>query len=312
VLFRSNFTVTVTSLGNFSSPINLTLSGIPEHVTWKYVPNPITPPVGGTVVSVLSVCTEANTPPGNYTITILATGGGQTHTATALLRVPTPPVPSVNWLIYVLILGMLLLALGIALLAFFLSRKGPRRVRLVRAPAPVPVGVPVMVRLPPRAAYVLPLPTVRCRYCGRIMPLTSVYCPFCGRPQVVLAPPPVRYARRGLGRNGLLGVILTLISGILVLLNSAALLSPSFYAFWSTIFFWLPAIGPPAYAFAIGVIIGLTLIFGAIVMAMGHGAIADVIIFPFAVFSLIIGGGFIAGFILGVLGGIFGALSREP
>jgi hypothetical protein len=235
---------------------------------------------------------------------VLATGGGFTHTSTATLRVPAPPVLNVNPLIYILIIGMLLTALGIALLVFLLSRKRPRRMRVLPAPIPIPV------RVQPRAAYVLPLPTVRCRYCGRIMPLTSVYCPFCGRPQVVLAPPPVRLARRGLGRNGLFGVILTLISGILVLLNSAALLSPTFYAFWSSIFFWLPAIGP-TYAFMLGMIIGLTLIFGAIVMAMGHGAVADIIIFPFAVFSLIVGGGFIVGFILGVLGGIFGALRRE-
>jgi len=203
---------------------------------------------------------------------------------------------------------MLLLAIGIALLAFLLSRKGPRRVRAV--PAPFPVPIPVAVRAPPRAAYVLPLPTVRCRYCGRIMPLTAVYCPFCGRPQVVLAPPPIKVRRR-LSGNGLIGVILSIVSGILVLLNSAALLSPSFYALWSSIFFWLPSLSP-SYWFALGMIIGLTLIFGAIIMAMGHGAIADVIIFPFAVFSLMIGGGFVAGFILGVLGGIFGALRREP
>lgn len=105
--------------------------------------------------------------------------------------------------------------------------------------------------------------------------------------------------------------MLTIISGILVLLNSALLLVPSFYAFWSGLFFWLPAIAP-SYAFALGAIIGLILILSAIVMGLGHGALADVIIFPFAVFSLIIGGGFVVGFILGVVGGIFGALRREP
>jgi hypothetical protein len=109
-----------------------------------------------------------------------------------------------------------------------------------------------------------------------------------------------------------MGVILTIVSGILVLLNAAALLSPTFYAIWSGVFFWLPALGPPSYAFAIGAIIGLTLIMAAIIMALGHGGLADIIIFPFAVFSLIIGGGFVAGFILGVLGGLLGALRREP
>ncbi len=93
------------------------------------------------------------------------------------------------------------------------------------------------------------------------------------------------------------------------MLNSALLLVPSFHARWATIFFWLPAIGP-TYAFAIGMIIGLTLIFGSLVMALGNGALADVIIFPFAVFSLIIGGGFVAGFIIGVVAGIIGASRR--
>jgi hypothetical protein len=45
-------------------------------------------------------------------------------------------------------------------------------------------------------------------------------------------------------------------------------------------------------------------------MVLGHGALADVIIFPFAVFSLIIGGGFVAGMVLGIVGGIIGALKR--
>ena len=92
-----------------------------------------------------------------------------------------------------------------------------------------------------------------------------------------------------------------------MILNSALLLVPSFYASWASIFFWLPAIGP-SYAFAMGMIIGLTLIFGSIVMVLGNGALADVIIFPFAVFSLIIGGGFVAGFIIGVVAGIISAL----
>ena len=59
----------------------------------------------------------------------------------------------------------------------------------------------------------------------------------------------------------------------------------------------------------LGALIGLTLIFGAIIMAIGNGPLADVIIFPFAIFSLIIGGGFIAGMVIGIIAGIF-ALRR--
>jgi hypothetical protein len=109
-----------------------------------------------------------------------------------------------------------------------------------------------------------------------------------------------------------MGTVLSIVAGILIILNSAALLVPSFYGppvGWSSIFFWLPSLGQ-SYAFALGMIIGLVLILCAIVMVLGHGALADVVIFPFAVFSLIIGGGFVAGMVLGIVGGIIGALKR--
>jgi hypothetical protein len=107
----------------------------------------------------------------------------------------------------------------------------------------------------------------------------------------------------------MIGFALALVAGILVLLNGAALLAPGFYGLWSGIFFWLPSMGQ-SYAFALGIVIGLVLIMGSIVMVLRHGVLADIIIFPFAVFSLIIGGGFIAGMVLGIVGGIIGALKR--
>ncbi len=109
-----------------------------------------------------------------------------------------------------------------------------------------------------------------------------------------------------------MGAVLSTLAGILVILNSAALLVPSFYGppvGWSSIFFWLPRLGP-SYGFALGTIIGLVLILSAIIMILGNAALADIIILPFAIFSLIIGGGFIAGMILAVVGGIIGALKR--
>ena len=45
-------------------------------------------------------------------------------------------------------------------------------------------------------------------------------------------------------------------------------------------------------------------------MLLGYGTIGSIVVFPLAVLSLIIGGGFVAGFILGVLGGIFGMLGK--
>lgn len=110
--------------------------------------------------------------------------------------------------------------------------------------------------------------------------------------------------------RSLWGFILSVIAGILVILNAAALLSPSFYAMWIGVFFWLPALGPPSLAFAIGIIIGLILVIGSILMLLGYGTIGSIVVFPLAVLSLIIGGGFVAGFVLGVLGGILGMLGR--
>jgi len=160
---------------------------------------------------------------------------------------------------------------------------------------------------------VLPLPTIRCKNCGRLMPLAAVYCPYCGKPQVVMGRRPPRgrtmAAMPRLTGRRIIAFVLSLVSGILVLLNSAALRSPSFYAFWSSLFFWLPILGR-TYAFTLGFVIGLTLIMGSIIMVLRSGALADVIIFPFAVFSLIVGGGFIAGMVLGIIGGILAALKR--
>jgi hypothetical protein len=143
------------------------------------------------------------------------------------------------------------------------------------------------------------------------MPVHSVYCPFCGRPNVILAPPTAGLlpGRVSKGRN-VIAIVLSLVAGILVLLNAAALLSPSFWSLWSSTFFWLPTIGQ-SYTFMVGAIIGLTLVLGAIVMALSNGALADVIMFPFAIFSLIIGGGFIAGMLLGIVGGILALVRRS-
>jgi len=123
--------------------------------------------------------------------------------------------------------------------------------------------------------------------------------------------------------RSLWGFILSLIAGILVLLNAGLLLAPQFYdgSFqWANIFFWIakidglpvpvPAGSIGSISFVIGAIIGLVIVIGSILMILGYGTIGAIVIFPMAVFSLIIGGGFIAGFILGIIGGILGMIGR--
>jgi len=297
-----NYTVSIVPQGNFSSPITLNATGLPPKTTFIIQPNPVTPPPSVTVTSNLQVCVAQQATPGNYTLTISGASGPLFHTTNVLFRIVQPPTSNVNfWLLLLLILLALGLALLLGILAF---RKGRRPVRAV-------VPAPVRMRPRPRVVHVLPLPMIRCKWCGRMMPMHAVYCPFCGRPQVILARP-IPMAVRPTGRvggRGIFGFALSLVSGILVILNAAALLSPSFFGVWSGIFFWLPLIGP-LYGFALGVIIGLVLIMGSIIMVLRNGALSDIIVFPFAIFSLIIGGGFIAGMLLGIVGGIIAALKR--
>ncbi len=127
-----NYSVSVQSIGSFTSPVNLTLSNIPSqingHLKSQFIPNPVTPPSpGATVFSTLEECPVNDAAPGNYTMTVIGTGGGITHSADIVLQIPTPPVVPFNWLVYLIILMGLLLGLGIGLLAAYLSRKGVLR-----------------------------------------------------------------------------------------------------------------------------------------------------------------------------------------
>ncbi len=219
----------------------------------------------------------------------------------------------------------------------------------VRVVTPVSPGGPIRVPAPGQCFYHPNLPAIYvCNRCGRSICrddskayMALVLCPQCyagvvpmvappqmpaqgpayGPPPQAYGPPPMSAGPamfapfpppyyQPASPRAIWGFILSLIAGILVILNAAALLSPSFYALWIGVFFWLPALGPPSLAFAIGTIIGLILVIGSILMLLGYGTIGSIVVFPLAVLSLIIGGGFVAGFVLGVLGGILGMLGR--
>jgi hypothetical protein len=137
--------------------------------------------------------------------------------------------------------------------------------------------------------------------------------PMPAAPPPMMAPyPPPPFVQPAPPR-ALWGFILSMIAGILIILNAAALLATSFYNLWVGVFFWIPVIDPSAthsLIFIIGAIIGLILVIGSVLMLLGYGTIGSIVVFPLAVLSLIIGGGFVAGFVLGVLGGILGMLGR--
>jgi len=108
------------------------------------------------------------------------------------------------------------------------------------------------------------------------------------------------------------GFVISLIAGILIIINAAALLSNSFYTMWAGIFPWITYFGafPPWVLVAIGLILGIVVAIGSILMVLGYGTIGSIVVAPGAAVSLLLGGGFIAGLIQGVVGGILGMLGR--
>jgi hypothetical protein len=98
-------------------------------------------------------------------------------------------------------------------------------------------------------------------------------------------------------------MLLTL-SAVLIWFNADALLWwPDFYATWVTIFPWVAQLG--SLSFILGVILGLVIDMAVVVYAFGFGVESAFIVFPTAIISLLIGGGFLAGLIIAVLTGIF-------
>ena len=233
----------------------------------------------------------------------------------------------------------------------------------VRVVTPVTPGVPMRVPPPGMCFYHPSLPAVYiCNRCGRAICrddskayMDLVLCPQCYAgivPPMAMAPPgpaAPAYAPApgpappfgpfaapmvgpmaapmfpGAPARSLWGFIISLVSGIVVLLNAGLLLAWQFYGgsfLWANIFFWICKIdgwscplptGSTAtgnITFMLGAVIGLIIIVGSILMILGYGTIGSIVVFPMAVFSLVIGGGFIAGFVLGIIGGIMGMIGR--
>ena len=75
-------TVTVTSINGFHDQVNLAVASFPAGVSGTFAPNPVTPPAGGSTVSVLSLAVAQNAASTITIITIIGTGppGGPTDT----------------------------------------------------------------------------------------------------------------------------------------------------------------------------------------------------------------------------------------
>jgi hypothetical protein len=84
---RGTGTATVGSANGFSSAVGLECTGLPAGATCAFDPASVTPPAGGTATSALTVSVGASTATGVYSLSVVGTSGGTTHSATLPLTV---------------------------------------------------------------------------------------------------------------------------------------------------------------------------------------------------------------------------------
>jgi hypothetical protein len=241
---------------------------------------------------------------GTYPLTIVGTNGTLTRSVPFTLTIVKKAPAPIPWLTILLILLLTIFGVVMSIVAYLLSsrRRGPyaRGGRMYVVPA---------------AAQ-----RVSCVRCGRPFPLEAPYCPFCGQRRSAQFQTPV-FGPGGIvagpvrERRATWGFVMALASSILILLNTVMLTYSGFWGpptNWSAIFWWLGSswiIGQDL-AILIGLVAGLIVMTGGIIMILRKGVIGAVIAFPSAVLAIVIGGGFVAGTILGIVAGILGMLRR--
>jgi hypothetical protein len=82
-------TVTVNSVGSFSSPVTFTASGTPGGIAASFSPNPVTPSSGSSVSSTLSLSAQPFVTPQTFTLTVTGTSASPalTHSTTVSVSV---------------------------------------------------------------------------------------------------------------------------------------------------------------------------------------------------------------------------------
>jgi hypothetical protein len=81
------FTITITTINNFSGDPSLNVGGCPANAACTITGDPLGTGTTSTGTATLTVATQSTTPTGNHTITITATGGGITHNQSVVLDV---------------------------------------------------------------------------------------------------------------------------------------------------------------------------------------------------------------------------------
>jgi hypothetical protein len=116
-----------------------------------------------------------------------------------------------------------------------------------------------------------------------------------------------------MGRRPIAGFILSLISGIFIILNAALLSLAHIFSLSLHLsirqppWFWDRFLEASAWLLltlaVYGAVCGLIILIGSYCLYRGRNLLGGVLIILFSILSLPIGGGFILGFLLGVVGG---------
>jgi PKD repeat protein len=92
--------ITITSIGGFNQPVQLSISGVPSGVTASFSPQQITPPAGGSASSTLTISVSYSATPGDYTLTVTGTSGTIVRSVYIYLKIPPiakqPPICSLS------------------------------------------------------------------------------------------------------------------------------------------------------------------------------------------------------------------------
>jgi hypothetical protein len=80
---KTTYIVSVTALGPFSAAVNFSVRGLPTRTSSSFTPTS----VAGSGTTTLTISTKSRTATGTYLLTIKATGGGFTHSATVNLAI---------------------------------------------------------------------------------------------------------------------------------------------------------------------------------------------------------------------------------
>ena len=85
--------LTVTSMGGFSSPVTITLDSVrpaEPTISVSFNPNPVIPPPNGTIQTGMRIATQPGTPRGNYVVYFHGAGDTITRRSSVEIKIVGP------------------------------------------------------------------------------------------------------------------------------------------------------------------------------------------------------------------------------